>query len=325
MPSSRRALLAAGASALSVGCLGATNADPTDRESETDPTGTETTEDEPARRSTDDCTRGVDVEIAPFAPVEDLPTPLTDERRRILVAAVETGGHDVSSYGRQPVEDGTLFEHDGAFYRGSGSITDSETVPARRVDLSWSRERTAPANATVFEYDELPEPDRVALDYLVFGPVGSRPGGHPREGLSATDSPAPFPNVEDSTLVAEGGGWVRWKGREYEVEVGREDSMTRRTYRFTTREVAPDAGAFRSWAAEQYLFAESALSPPARRAVERAVAEDGYRDCDEPESETTALRKSLPASKALPRSGGRSWYVAVDGDRRRVSLREWVV
>ncbi|MFC6726809.1 hypothetical protein ACFQE1_21025, partial [Halobium palmae] len=134
-----------------------------------------------------------------------------------------------------------------------------------------------------------------------------------------------FPGGADSSkLVGSGESWVRWDDRAFRVSVGREDAMTRTTYRYTVDEIAGVAAGFRTFAAEQYLVRGATLSRGARRIAARAVENGGYEECEPVSDGLSALEAELPVGRELPAPHDGSWYVELDGSRRRLRIGRWV-
>ncbi|QLG60966.1 hypothetical protein [Halorarum salinum] len=319
MPS-RRAVLAFGGTAALTGCLGTLPDDPAGRTDE--PRTDETTGHEAGPTDGTECQSGTVVRAREFAP--DALTAAVHDAVEPLLREATDDPVEVTAYGGDPFRDGVYVRFDGTYYRTSVTGTDAESVPARLLALDWERGREAPADAGVLAYDDLPESDREALRLAVHGPEYERDEGLPTEGTSVSEFPAPYPDgAEDSELVGAGETWVRWDGRDYRVELGAETTATRRSYRVALEAVGADEGAFREHVAAEFLLE---LDPSEAERELLAEAADGkYEECEPASDALGALRSRLDGDAELPHPADRSWYVAVDGDRRVVEVTGWVV
>lgn len=273
--------------------------------------------------SESDCTAGYDVSVAPFAPATDLPITLDREAERELVAAaVDEGSTTYETYAQAPLDAGGVVERDESYYRLSVTQTGRKAVEAYLFDLSWEKGRTAPSGATVYDYEQLPRGDRVALERLV-SPEGEE--RRPTQGLTVRESPVPYPDGGDgSRLLPEDTAWVRWNDREYRVSTGEQTTTDLRTFEYGANQIADDAAELREWAATEYLVALSEPSDAQRRLLEQASDDgDSYRECTPASDALAGIRSQLPDDRRLPQPA-EGWYVA-DGERRfRLEISRWV-
>ncbi len=320
----RRSLLAAAGPLLVGGCLAGTPATdqpaPSSSESPSPPSPTT------AHSPTPECTRGYTLSLSPFAPTEQLILPLRPAQSRLVERIFAEGGVRLQTYGQAPIRSERYVNHEGAYYRDEFTQGGVEEVSARRANLSWSDGQEAPADEPVVAYAALPAVDQSALSLLVHGPEYSREE-LPREGMSVRDSPAPYPEgTDESMLVGAGRTWVSWEGRVYDVTVTTdESSLSRRTFEYSATRVADSASAFRAFAAETYLTSLAILPSEARSVLDAAKAAGGqYEDCDEPSAGYRAVKWRLAVAPELPTPRDGDWYVAYDGERYRLELGGWV-
>lgn len=325
----RRSLLAAVVPLLVGGCIADTPA--TDQPTTSPP---KTTEHSPSDRpsnhtSTPDCMRGYTVSLSSFTPTEQLATPLRPAQQRLFERILTEDGLVLQTYGKPPIRTDRYVASDGAYYRVDFEQVGTEEVPARRADLSWKKGQEAPTDETVIAYADLSEADQIALDYLIHGPEYSREG-LPTQGMSITDSPAPYQQgTADSVLVGEGTTWIEWDDRVYEVTITTEErTLTRRTYDYRATRVADSAETFREYVADRYLTPLDNLSSEEKSILE-AAAEAGeygqYEDCKEPSTGYKALKQRMEKVSDLPDPHNDHWYVSYEGERYLLEIGSWVV
>lgn len=329
----RRTLLAtAGALIATGGCLDSTGSaapeettavSPSDRSPDSEPT------DSPSGESTpDDCTSGFHVSAEPFAPAKELPVELDPPQRSLVDSLLPDGSTEVTTYAADPpLRDGVYIERDGNFFRAETTRLSEEEVPARLFDVDWEKGRTPPENATVVAFETLPGADRQALRLVVEGPKyggEGEEGGHPTQGLSHTDYPAPYPNgTADSRLVGAGTTWVRWNDRAYRVRVDGESTTTRHTFGITVSQVVGDAAGFREHVEREFLRRLSNL-PAGEADILQSATGDAYQECAPSSKSLASLQDRLPAAEQLPPPHSQSWYVAFGGERYRLWITNWV-
>lgn len=314
MPSTRRAFVVAVAAGLT-GCTATPG--PGDEDS---PDDGPADPDSPTP-TRDDCTAGFHVTLEAFTPSRDLRAAVESATEREIVAsAVEAGETTHETYGDAPLDDG-LVVHDDSYYWLDAASVGSETVTAYLFDVSWENGRTAPEDATLYRFEDLPESDREAVRFLVPDGSGSADMGHPTESFSGRDRPVPYPEGgDDSVLLPADTVWVRYDDREYRLTTGRKTTIDRRRYRYSAKPVADDSDELRSWAADRFLVDLSLTD--AQRELLAAAGKDYYGECSPASSALSDLREQLPADSELPDASG--WYVGYDGDRYRLEILQWV-
>lgn len=315
MPTTRRAFVLA----LTTGIAGCT-AMPAD--SPRSPPGSQRTDTDhspPGESTPNDCTSGYHVSLSPFSPTEDLPMRV-DTGDRSLVAAAVDGEATVETVREAPLDRGVV-AHEGAYYWLDITSSSGTEIPAFLFDISWENGRTAPGSATLFAYEDLPENDRRAVQFLVPGGDGERLG-HPTESFTGRERPVPYPDGgEGSELLAYDTVWVSYEGREYRLAPGGRTTTERHRYRYAAEQIARDDAMLRSWAADRYLVD---LSPSdAQRALLDHATGDYYEECAPPSDALADLQSQLSDDDRLPNPAA-GWYVAVDGTRHRLDILQWV-
>ena len=315
MPSTRRTVLVA----VAAGLAGCTATPDTTNEARPDDHPTDSDGSTPPD---DDCTSGFHVALKAFAPSDDLRVHAESATEQELVtAAVETGETTRSTYGDATLGEGVV-AHDDAYYWLSVTDAGAETVTAYLFDISWENGRTAPDDATVFAFDDLPESDREAVRFLVPDGSGEEGHGHPTESLSGRDRPVPYPEGgDDSALLPRDTVWVRYDDREYRLSTGRETTLDRRRYRYTAERIAGSRDELRAWADDRFLVDLSLTD--AQRDLLEAARGDYYEECSPASEALAGLRDQLGESAGLP-GPTEGWYVAFDGDRYRLEILQWV-
>ena len=272
--------------------------------------------------ATDGCESGfhVSTPTSPFDPLSDLPADLGERERALVAAAVADGTATHTTYARPPLSDATFVAHDGAFYRVKSTVASVEQVSAFAMRVEWERGQTPPADADAVPLADLPAVDRKVFRGAV---VGSERKGLPQRRLSVREYPAPYPDGDASRLVGTV-TWVAWRDRTFRVEVADESTATRerRTYRYAVERVAATPDAFRRFVADEYLVALDD-APAAQRDIVRAALDGGYEECAPPSDAFAGLQKRLAGTPTLP-DASREWYVALDGRRFRLVVRQWV-
>ncbi|WP_255195588.1 hypothetical protein [Halorarius litoreus] len=316
MPATRRAFVLAAATGLA-GCT----AMPDDNtQSPPGSQSTDTDESSPAQSTPDGCTMGYHVTVEAFAPVADLPMTVEGPERDLVAAAVAEGDAGYETYGQSPLRDGVV-AHEGAYYWLTVTEAGTETVPAYLFDISWENGRTAPDDATLYAYEDLPANDREAIRFLVPDGEGDELGGHPTQSFSGRERPVPYPDGGDeSTLLPADNVWVRYDGREYRVTTGSRTTTDLHRYRYTADQVAESDADLRAWATERYVV-DLSLSETQRDLLDRASG-DYYEECAPASDALEGIQEQLSDDVALSHGGG--WYVAVDDTRHRLEILQWV-
>lgn len=337
MQRTRRSVLAASVTLLTAGCLetgstptegapGGQNGEATTTDTEATATGTEevSTGTEETVTGTDGCHSGTTLRTAPFDPVSDLPVDLDEEERSIVETARSEGTAEYVTYGTEPLRSGVIVRHEGAFYRTDFSRS-IEAVPAYTLDLYWEDGQTAPDDATVVPFEDLPAPDRTVLETAALGDGEEGEGdGLPQRTLSIREYPAPYPDDATNSQLVGNRTWVRWRDRTMRVDVaGESDSTTeRRTFHYTLEQIAEGDAAFRAFAADQYVVTLDGLSASERSILSEAIA-DRYEECRPDSDALAAIRERLTDADALPHPRNDSWYVEFEGERYRVQITQW--
>lgn len=327
MPS-RRTVLATVGSLVGSGCLGpAGGPGPTDAPARNARDGSPTDDEHTGGpRSADGCTAGYHVTAEPFDPARDLTVRLDDPERALVGDAVEEGPVAVDLYaGSPPLDDDAYVEYDGTYYETATSQVDTTEIPAVVTNVEWEKGQEAPDGSDVVAFDDLPESDREALRFAVYGGRFDRERhGHPREGLSVREAPIPYPSgTGDSVLVGDGERWVRWNDRTYRVWTAGETTTTRNRFHVEVTAVAGDADAFREHVAEHHLLELADLSS-AGREVLREATEGTYEECEPASEGLAALQSRLPEDDRLPPPRNDAWYVAFEGERHELHVHQWV-
>jgi hypothetical protein len=319
MERSRRHVLAAAGTLLSAGCIGtgpATPAGDSDTESTPDesPTGT------------DDCTSGITLSAEPYDPSSDLPIVLNDLERSIVETAASEGSAEYVTYGSEPLRADVFARQDETFYRTEYDVTATETVPAYTMDLFWEEGQTAPDDATVVHFEDLPESDQTALEAAALDPETEGEGdGLPQSTLSIQQYPAPYPDDGETSRLVGGRTWIRWRDQTMRVDVAgsADGTKERRTLTYTLTAVATDEEEFRAFVADEYLVTLGDLPSEERSILTKAIG-DSYQECAPASASLSALQDRLPADAHLPHPHDDAWYVAFEGERYRLRSTKWV-
>ena len=326
MQPSRRRVLSLGATLLAAGCVGSPpSGSDDDRRTDPPPATAESTAktagetDRDPESPVDDCVSGVNVSTDPFDPVSDLAADLSGRERTLIAEAIADGTATYTTYARPPLSDETFVARDGAFYRIRSTVASVERVPAFETRVEWERGQSAPADADVVPFDDLPAVDREMLRGATLTPEH---GGLPQQSLSVRNYPAPYPDSDASRLVGNA-TWVAWRDRTFRVEVAGESTATRerRTHRYAVERVAATPAAFRRFVADAFLV-ELDGAPPAQRRVVESALDGGYEECAPPSDALAGLRERLARAPTLP-DASREWYAALGGRRFRLVVRRW--
>jgi len=266
------------------------------------------------------CEAGVNVAARQFDPIAELDGRLVERQRTVAAETVANDGSRRRTYGTAPFSEPTLVPHDGAVYRLRREPVDSVDVPAFDLSAKWLSGRT-PAEREAVPFEELPANDRRAFRVA----MPKRGGRFPVEGFTVDGFPAPYPDGGDGSVLIGSRTWVEWRDRTVSVEVAGEQTGTtqRVTYAFSAEQVAESEAAFRSLLAEEYLVDFSDAPAAQRELLRDAVGEDPYEACDPVPDALGALRERLADEPTLPAPYPGDWYVAFDGERYRLSVREW--
>jgi hypothetical protein len=317
MERSRRRVIAAAGTLLTAGCLESgppAGSSDTESSSRGSPTGT------------DDCTSGITLSAEPYDPPADLPIHQNEVERSIVETAATEETAEYVTYGSEPLRADVLVRYDGSFYRTDYGVTATETVPAYTMDLHWEAGQSAPEDATVVPFSDLPASDRAALEAAALDPETEGEGdGLPQRTLSIQQYPAPYPDDGTDSRLVGSRSWVRWRDRTMRVDVAGESDGTkeRRTLTYSLTEVATDEAGFRDFVADRYLVEFGNLPSEERPILTKAI-EDSYQECASASSSLSALQGRLPADEHLPYPHDDAWYVAFDGERYRLRTTKWV-
>lgn len=324
MQRTRRQIIAASGALLTTGCL---ETEPTPPEGGTGGQTDELTPSANDRSSTgtDECQSGIRLSTKPYEPVSDLPVDLNEAERSIVATAVSKGTADYTTYGSEPLRSDIIVRHEGAFYRTDFGLS-TESIPAFTMAIYWEEGQSAPENTTVVSFDDLAASDRTAIEAAALSPETEGEGdGLPQRTLSVQKYPAPYPDDGRNSRLVGGRTWVRWRDRTVRVDVaGASESTTeQRTFYYTLEQVAEDESAFRQFVADSYVVTLDDLSSSQRSVLTEAF-EDRYEECTPASSDLTAVQDRLAAAEQLPHPHDDSWYVALDGERYRLRITEWV-
>lgn len=318
MERSRRYVLAAAGTLLTGGCLEAGPSPPAGDDNESTREGSET--------GTETCTSGITLSAEPYDPPTDLPVGLDEVEEPIVETAVTEESADFVTYGSEPLRADVFVRHDGRFYRTDYTVTATETVPAYTMDLFWEEGQTAPDDATVVPFADLPAADQTALEAAAIGPETEGEGdGLPQRTLSIQQYPAPYPDDGANSRLVGGRTWIRWRDRTMRVDVAdsADGTKERRTLTYTLTAVATGEEEFREFVADEYLVTLADL-PSEERSILTAAIEDNYQECAPASSALSGIQERLPADDRLPHPHDDAWYVAFDGERYRVRSTKWV-
>lgn len=237
----------------------------------------------------------------------------------IEIAVVHVGGL---------FRNGELFEYDGVYYAVRQSEVTRRQVPAVRVDARYHEDRTPPADAIVFAFDDLPAADRRAMEYLVVAPSrrvtdqqpARTPGPYPE--LPVETSSMPYWNgAGESRLVAAGEAWVEWDDHTYHVDVLGEDTLTQVTHRYELDRLGTTQRALR----DERLPADpvSLDDRPDVRAIVEDALDHQYETCESDPPELQTLRNLLRDQSEGDGHRRHNPYIVYDGTVYRVRVQAY--
>lgn len=259
-----------------------------------------------------------EVRVEPFDPASELPPDYNRFQRALAYEAIRRG-RSTAFYGPRPLKEDSYVVLDDAYHRVVLEESHVEAVPAIAMTVEWNAGQTSSANATVFEFGELPRADRMGLRSAVYGGI-YREQVHPDRRLVHSRTPILYPEgIEESDLPSCDSCWIRWDGREYQLTSHRETSVNKSVYTYGASQVAPNATAFRQLIAEEYLVNVDGYPPEERAIVEEAI-EGGYeRRTDSRIPAVEQLRDRLGnQTEPIPESGG--LYVEYEEARYRLTF-----
>ncbi|MFC6942005.1 hypothetical protein ACFQE8_18840 [Salinirubellus sp. GCM10025818] len=304
---SRRSLLASGVTgcALLAGCAGA---------------------------GSSDCSFGFELAMTPATDEEFLEETLTDPSRdrpdawrEIVSAAVERDESRYTTVHAAPVRDGDRVEYEGGYYRIARGTADRVEVEAHVLSAEYDRERDPPSGATVVPFEDLPEPDRVALRSLL--PNDERRLAE-AEAFTISGRPVVYPDASESESVLLSGGstWVRYDDGAVEVRVEGTERVERVTYRYTAEELADDREAYLAHVREAFVVDLGEVPESEREVFSRAIdaGEDGIQLC-EPEGAERAVVDRLESIPESETPHYHTWFLDYEGEVYRTELVEFAV
>jgi hypothetical protein len=251
-PRSRRAVLSLSASALLslAGCVGVgsepesspgatTTAESTGRTS-TEPTTDETT-DHGNYRSVEITAHSAHPRDVARAVVEQF-SELSERQREVVSSAIADGESVLTTAEDEPIDDGTNVAYEDAYYRVTVEVAAERerTAHVLRIDAisgcdhRYDGERLETARAEAVAFEDLPEADREAFEFidedrLRTGPCIEANTHHVYETATA---------VESSVLVSEEPTYVEYGDHTYLVEFRETDAVVEYDYRYETERIA---------------------------------------------------------------------------------------
>jgi hypothetical protein len=232
----------------------------------------------------------------------------TDEprpERRTVRRAIENGSTTTNGQD-PPVDPGRPFAHEGRYYNLSWSVVDRRPGTSVRVGVDYNG--TAPSDATV-DYEDLAARDRELLAG-VFPPQRDHLREGPDIGTAGTYNET---ERDRSVLLAGEYEAVRYEGETYPVIVEGTESVTIKTYRYTSTLVASSSAEYAGQLRSTYLFTLSGLSDAERTVVEEAINDTYYADSSDDEA-FRAVLETFWRHEAIQRNEYRgTWLVYYDG------------
>jgi hypothetical protein len=224
----------------------------------------------------------------------------------LVQRAIENGS--ATARGQDPpVERGLPFAHEGRYYDVSWNVTERRPATAVRVAIDYNG--SAPSSETV-AYDALSARDRAVVDQLLPPKTDDRREGY-EFGVRATYNET---ERNRSVLLAEEPAAVGYRGETYPIGLVDRESVTVRTYRYTTSVVATNSTAYADQLRERYLFDISGLSDAERGVLEEAIDDTYYAEDTDDEAFRSVLDR-FEGHEAIERSEyGGTWLVRYDGE-----------
>lgn len=235
-------------------------------------------------------------ELLPATP-ETVTERLADPARRLgpvgvelARSAIENGSASYTACERL-FHDG-VYVIDGTYYRLTAAETWSVETTGYEVDVEFrDAERTRPAADRVVGFEDLPEPDRRALEYGILNDLGKKVSGAELAGIASSTSIC-YPGesaLNASALVpTPRHEYIDYGGTIMSLAVDGPFETTSRQFRLRAREVAATPAAFVEYAFAQLLAAPVDLdgrpltdrqAAILRQAVPVQVTEGGFRTC----------------------------------------------
>ncbi|MFB6120540.1 MAG: hypothetical protein ABEJ68_05420 [Halobacteriaceae archaeon] len=239
----------------------------------------------------------------------------SDRSRAAVVRAAATNGSTTVTGLQPPVSEGLPFRVDGAYYDLQWSVVDSRE--ANMVGISIDYDGSAP-NATAIAYEDLPAPDRAALDALL-------PPRHPPEtgsfeigvGSVYTDG-----ELNVSVLApTQQYGVVVFEGERYPIRVEEPRAVEVKTYRYDAARVAPNASAYAAHLRSTYAFTLANLSDAERSVVEEAAGGSYYADSTDDAAFAAVLERFRARRAVVSGDASGTWLVRYDGQLYLADLR----
>lgn len=258
-----------------------------------------------------------EVRAVSFDPATELPPDYNRFQRALARRAIRRG-RSTAVYGPRPLKEESYVVLDGAYHRVVLRDSRVQAVPAIVMTIEWDAERTAPANATVRQFSELPRADQKGLRSAVYGGL-YREQVHPDQRLVHSGTPVLYPGgTEESALASCDSCWVRWNDRVYRLSSHGGTTVNESVYTFGASQVAPNATAFRRMIADEYLVNIDGYPPEELAIVDKAIA-GGYEK--RADSRIPAVERLMDRlgnqTTSVPESGG-GLYVEYEGTRYRL-------
>jgi hypothetical protein len=227
--------------------------------------------------------------------------------REIVRGAIENGSSTVRAPD-PPVESELPFAYRGAYYNVSKTVIDRTEANMVTITVDYN---TTSTNGTAIALEELPSVDRSALAALFPQPVPVEEGEEFGAGTVYTDTElnasvlAPVQQY-DAVVV---------EGKRYAIDVGRVESVTVRTYRYTASLVARSPAAYAEQLRSTYAFELANLTEEQRSVVQTAIDEGSYyADSSDDEAFASLLRTIRPHAAIRRDRASGTWLIRYDGE-----------
>ncbi len=252
------------------------------------------------------CRWGVTVTATPADEVDVRVEDLVPAERAVIQTAIDTGSANATAIRGSPIDDGDIVSLDGTYFEVSIVDETVESIPALRMNMHPRQADEPLGDTPEVDFGDLPPEDRAVLARAIDGPRW-RPNKRLSARFRMSDVPMPYPNGTDtSRLATQGPVWVVRDDRYYHVEIAREDTMDRTTYRYTVSRVGTTTAELQAHAVPSDPIQSSAL-PQDQRAIVAEAIDGGYETCDEAPPAFKALADRLSPDRA------RQGYVEYEG------------
>jgi hypothetical protein len=213
------------------------------------------------------------------AALSDAPHDHPEQWTELLETAAAEGEATLRTIYGSPVRSDQLVEVGGAYHRTSVEVTDTESVEAHVLELEYDEEVSAPADATVVAYADLPAVDQGAYDTMTRGTRGERFADARSVSMGGFEYVYPDGTESDSRFVADSSVWVRDGDVEVEIRVTGTEQTERETFSITLERVADSADGFVEYVRENHVADLSGLSD-AEADVLRTATGAEYDECE---------------------------------------------